>query len=636
MAGPSYEEYLSLTKKEEEQAPVYEQVEPTLEEQTNTGMLYDVAEKLKYLDNIRSKAFAVTAGPVFDLAQGKDPSVAIKKEFESLEPQGQSSFAGRFREIFPDQKPLMDTPVQDIVQGEHVKGMAKQWAQKEFPRTYETLSSVVPSDIPGSALDMVTGELALKKIPQSGIVNTLDDAASVNREKGLTRVMDSNQDRAKVNTEQVNNQKIKIVGDTLEKYGVANEIKDPEKLHNILSGEPGTEFDQFGRQRSTKGKGLINEISDSVRSSAEYFTYKLGNVDISKMADDIVKKLSGEAGDKNSLVPFSDESHVKLSNDLQSRLKIGQEGTSRSFQDLIDMKRNAADAIYEIKNNPQTYGIQGVTDLKVNKAIWDWVDDHITNLGKTGDNDVGQFILANSELSDLLTAKDITAGAKTNNMLGASLAEAAMMAGGGLAVGDALGHPIVGASIGGGLGAARSLSRDMGSQLPSRIANVQQAAADFLRPSQGLKSLSPLTSAGVVANIPDMQQQMLMRRGVVENLADYEIPRTAREILANRQTVLAKIAQATNDPNIVNVLGDALNKHPDKLSAIMPSLIMNPQFQNIFRANKYQTWVDGKILDPMERQKAYNEVNNRADLSNTQKIMLQDGLNRDGSFPESF
>ncbi len=636
MAGPSYEEYLSLTKKEEEQAPVYEQVEPTLEEQTNTGMLYDVAEKLKYLDTIRSKAFAVTAGPVFDLAQGKDPSIAIKKEFESLEPQGQSSFAGRFREIFPDQKPLMDTPVQDIVQGEHVKGMAKQWAQKEFPRTYETLSSVVPSDIPGSALDMVTGELALKKIPQSGLVNTLDDAASVNRERGLTRVMDSNADRAKVNTEQINNQKIKIVGDTLEKYGVANEIKDPEKLHNILSGEPGTEFDQFGRQRSTKGKGLINEISDSVRSSAEYFTYKLGNVDISKMADDIVKKLSGEAGDKNSLVPFSDESHVKLSNDLQSRLKIGQEGTSRSFQDLIDMKRNAADAIYEIKNNPQTYGIQGVTDLKVNKAIWDWVDDHITNLGKTGDNDVGQFILANSELSDLLTAKDITAGAKTNNMLGASLAEAAMMAGGGLAVGDALGHPIVGASIGGGLGAARSLSRDMGSQLPSRIANVQQAAADYLRPSQGLKSLSPLTSAGVVANIPDMQQQMLMRRGVVENLADYEIPRTAREILANRQTVLAKIAQATNDPNIVNVLGDALNKHPDKLSAIMPSLIMNPQFQNIFRANKYQTWVDGKILDPMERQKAYNEVNNRADLSNTQKIMLQDGLNRDGSFPESF
>jgi len=636
MAGPSYEEYLSLTKKEEEQAPVYEQVEPTLEEQTNTGMLYDVAEKLKYLDTIRSKAFAVTAGPVFDLAQGKDPSIAIKKEFESLEPQGQSSFAGRFREIFPDQKPLMDTPVQDIVQGEHVKGMAKQWAQKEFPRTYETLSSVVPSDIPGSALDMVTGELALKKIPQSGLVNTLDDAASANRERGLTRVMDSNQDRAKVNTEQVNNQKIKIVGDTLEKYGVANEIKDPEKLHNILSGEPGTEFDQFGRQRSTKGKGLINEISDSVRSSAEYFTYKLGNVDISKMADDIVKKLSGEAGDKNSLVPFSDESHVKLSNNLQSRLKIGQEGTSRSFQDLIDMKRNAADAIYEIKNNPQTYGIQGVTDLKVNKAIWDWVDDHITNLGKTGDNDVGQFILANSELSDLLTAKDITAGAKTNNMLGASLAEAAMMAGGGLAVGDALGHPIVGASIGGGLGAARSLSRDMGSQLPSRIANVQQAAADYLRPSQGLKSLSPLTSAGVVANIPDMQQQMLMRRGVVENLADYEIPRTAREILANRQTVLAKIAQATNDPNIVNVLGDALNKHPDKLSAIMPSLIMNPQFQNIFRANKYQTWVDGKILDPMERQKAYNEVNNRADLSNTQKIMLQDGLNRDGSFPESF
>ncbi len=263
-------------------------------------------------------------------------------------------------------------------------------------------------------------------------------------------------------------------------------------------------------------------------------------------------------------------------------------------------------------------------------------DIYITNLGKAGDNDVGQFILANSELSDLLTAKDITAGAKTNNMLGASLAEAAMMAGGGLAVGDALGHPIVGASIGGGLGAARSLSRDMGSQLPSRIANVQQAAADYLRPSQGLKSLSPLTSAGVVANIPDMQQQMLMRRGVVENLADYEIPRTAREILANRQTVLAKIAQATNDPNIVNVLGDALNKHPDKLSAIMPSLIMNPQFQNIFRANKYQTWVDGKILDPMERQKAYNEVNNRADLSNTQKIMLQDGLNRDGSFPESF
>jgi hypothetical protein len=102
---------------------------------------------------------------------------------------------------------------------------------------------------------------------------------------------------------------------------------------------------------------------------------------------------------------------------------------------------------------------------------------------------------------------------------------------------------------------------------------------------------------------------------------------------------LAKLSQVTDNQGLVKGLQDAIEKHPDKLKTILP--LMGMQFPNLFAADKYNRF-DGKIFDPdpiMKQQliqRAYKDVELKKDLSNTEKTMLWDGLNRDGSLPDTF
>ena len=639
---PTAEELMAL------QGPVEQEplpIEPTLEETSGARDLYSLVDKLKYLDKARSAVFSATAGPVFDIAQGKNPLPNIEKELVTNEPQPLSSFMGRFREVFPGQKPMMSTPQEDVASKTvlglgKIEAAGKLWAQKELPDLYNFASNVVPSDVVGATLDAMTGKYVLPKIPQTGLVNALDEGASSGRRTGLLRASDL--ERSK-NIEMVNNSKMKIVGDTLNKYGVADQISNPEKLHATLVGEEATHYDEIGRQRTLPAVGgLIDELHGTVKEAAEHLSNEIAPIDINTMASDITNELRGQAAKKTSLVPFGEAEEAKLASDIREKLKVDQGNTQATIGELIDMKRNAADHIYEIKNNPATYGVQGVTDLKVNKAIWSWIDNTITDMAtKNGNPNVKSFVLANSELSDLLNAKDIVAGAKTSSLTGASALEAAGLAGVGLAAGTAVGHPILGASIGGGFGAGRAILKDVSSQMPSRAASLAQNAADYIRPRQGLSAFSPITTTGAAAsapptvqNVPTLQQQLMMRKGVIENLAEFKIPRTVDGIFANKELVLAKIAQVTNDPKMVDGLRDTMNMHPDLFKNALPALQM--QFPQIFVANRFPSWSNGKLLDPMDIQVALKELAAKPGLSNTQRMIINNGLLRDGSFPESF
>lgn len=121
-----------------------------------------------------------------------------------------------------------------------------------------------------------------------------------------------------------------------------------------------------------------------------------------------------------------------------------------------------------------------------------------------------------------------------------------------------------------------------------------------------------------------------MKRGIVENLSNYQIPRDANEILKNPQIAIAKIAQVTNDKNLISSVTEALENHPEKLDALMPALTM--QFPNIFEADPYQR-VNGKILDPIIREKAKSDIM-ASGKTNTEKMMLINGINKDGSLPK--
>jgi hypothetical protein len=639
----------------------------TSEEALGFNRLYDVADKLKYLDNLRSKAFASTIGPMIDIGKGVDPTIAMGKEYSSWEPQASSSFMGRFREAFPSQKPIMDTPAEDIAQGEPRLAAFKTFAQKEFPRAYGAVSGVVPSDVPGAIADTLTGNLVLPRLPQASTVNALDELAQSGRERGLLK--NSGAGRLE-DIEKVNTKKMQIIGNTLNEYGIADQIHDPEKLHSTLNGEYEIVYDAAGRQKGKPGYGLINELTDSVKDAAQYFTNQKYVTDIKQIANDIINKMAGESSGQNSLVDFSAKDRSDLINKVQSKLRTNVKGGVRTVGDLIEIKRNAADAIYELKSNASTYGVQGVTDLKINKAIWSAVDSEIENLMNIDPN-AKSFIKANGDLSNLLHARDMVAGAKTSKLMGSTMVEALGTAGLGLTGGSAIGRPVLGASIGGGFGALKAITKDISSQLPSRGASLAQNAADYLRPRKGLSALSsvdipisagegrvriPTLGSGAMTNIPniinpqdnagrfpqsvpDLQQQAMMRRGLVENLADYEIPRNSRDVLDQKQLVIAKVAQISNDPKFTAGLEDALNKHPDKVEEMLKGVSL--QFPQLMVADKYNR-INGKIFDvnPQVQQmiihQAYQKIKTDGSLSNSEKAILWNGLNRDGTLPDSY
>lgn len=147
-------------------------------------------------------------------------------------------------------------------------------------------------------------------------------------------------------------------------------------------------------------------------------------------------------------------------------------------------------------------------------------------------------------------------------------------------------------------------------------------------------------ASSMTSKIPTQQEQYMMRRGLVENLADYQVPRNTQQILANKDMVYAKVAQAINDPAMLEGLKDALNKHPDKLKSILPVLVTaQPQ---LFEADKYNR-VDGKVfhVDPMMQEKLRNDAKKDIEakkdtMTNTERIILLNGLYRDGSLPDSF
>lgn len=280
-----------------------------------------------------------------------------------------------------------------------------------------------------------------------------------------------------------------------------------------------------------------------------------------------------------------------------------------SLSEAEDMKRRMNKQITDLVQDRLAGGeYNKATDVGISeakKAIQVQIDDIMKKT--LGDAKFQEYLARERDLSNYQNFQDVFKNARARNI-------------------DNLGKYIpVGNEQRGTLRTALNAGQDM---YQRNMAGINMSLAQD-------KPFSSVNYTPENVVVPSATAQLMMRKGFVENLADFEIPRSADEILKNKQLVLAKIAQSTNDPRAVAVLEDVLNKHPDKLGSALPALIANPAMTNLFKVNKYQSWVNGRILDPMEQQKAYKEVTDRK-ISNTEKSILWDGLNRDGSFPESF
>ena len=597
---------------------------------------YSVGDKLSYLDKARSAVM----GPLIQAATLGSPIETIKKEYTNLEPQPESSFVGRAREIFPNQNPIMDTPIEDIEQGERLKAASKAWLQNKFPKAYGVASSMVPSDVAAMPIDMVLSQ-KMPSIPvgkvTSLISSKLDDMAVLNREKTLVNEVGQTGSKA---AKEIDSLKTQKVTNTLERYGVSGKLKNPYELKKSLSGETRLSYDSNGNQVPTKvSKGIIGQLGDELRMGADHLTNKIGNVDIKNIADKAIEKLEGAYRSESSAVPFGPKESETLKKQIYSILKVKEGDNYRPFDSLIDSKRNSAKYYFDLKNDPATPMVAGPSLTASHKAIWDQIDNHIDDVALT-DPDVSAFARQNSDMSDLLNAEEMLGGARQQSIMSPNLIDIGAGAGIGYGLGTAVGSPQYGAFIGGGIGAMRGAATEVRTTIPARIGSAQQSLANKISPITQVQTGNPMANmTATIRSIPTQQEQYMMRRGLVENLADFQVPRSASAILSNKDMVFAKVAQATNDPAILEGLKESLSKHPDKLKSILPVLVM--QFPQLFEADKYNR-VDGRIFhpDPMMQEKlrndAKNEVESRRDkMTNTERIMILRGLNMDGSLPES-
>jgi len=111
---------------------------------------------------------------------------------------------------------------------------------------------------------------------------------------------------------------------------------------------------------------------------------------------------------------------------------------------------------------------------------------------------------------------------------------------------------------------------------------------------------------------------------IPEALLDIELPRNTEQVMAKPHLLLAKLAQQTDNIDLVVQVKEAM-KNPEKMKKFMP--ILARQYPNLFEYDEYGAW-DSKLIDPADRQLYSRDINRREDLNIYQKTEIIDHLNR--------
>lgn len=496
---------------------------------------------------------------------------------------------------------------------------------------------ISPNDVAGFVSDIGIAHVGTSPFAEKiseGTQQFLESQAEKNRVKTLSRISGLD-DTSKA----LASGKIHTSVDTLKDYGIADQISNPAKLHETLMGKVTPTLDSFGNKAYVNQPGLISNLTKEVNKHVDALSAAAPEVDSHDLVDKIYNDVANRASDPTSMSSFSGKQDNALLKRINDIIEPDQYPT-RSIKELIAMKRNSADKIWELGSGRIALPVEGSTEAGIHQALWKNVDNHVKNIAQSGVPGSMELVQKNNDLSNLLRARDLTINAPLRDVVSPSIFEAATAQ----AAGTASGHAMIGSRP------ARGLIERQLDVLPARTANAQEGVSNMLSntnqqasqvagsvaaqyPQEQTQQVQANPQGRFPQSVPDIQQQLMMRKGLVENLAEYKIPRTAEGILQNPKLALAKLAQTTNNKAMVDGFQDAIMMHPELLKNTLPAFIM--QFPQVFAPNRFPSWSNGKLLDPMDIQTAYKEVENKQ-ISNTQKVMLQDGLNRDGTFPESF
>jgi hypothetical protein len=577
------------------------------------GALGKVAGALQYA----AKPYSVIASPALEAATeyaktessypGEDIVRGVSagarqlgKELTQFEPTPESSVAHQLRKL-------------GIGQEAPVKSLPSQM-EEQFPILSSKIKSTTYGDIGGFAADVALAH-EMPSIPigkaTSAMAERLSKAASLNREKALTRISNVAGDIA---NEAVNKAKNQIIGNTLEKYGLSPLISDEVALKEAIGGKYEPRFNSLGEEIPVKVKsGLIDDLHDQAVSGGNFISNKISPINASTLADDVFNNLSNKYSDPSSGAKWSPSVSSELRQSIDNVIKPNQL-QDRSFGDLVKLKKSVADMYYDRLNKPELYSAEGPMPKAIYKAIWDEIDNKISSLAQS-DPDIKSFVQNNTDLSRMLDANNMLSGVKRESLKSLSLPEVAVGVGGGYLAGLPFGQGPAGAIVGGLYKGSGPLARAMEEKIPSYVARAQEAAASKLTP---ITSTSfPSISAGINIMTPDKKAA----------LSEYKLPRTFDEFQKQLPMVKSKLEMVMG-PDMAQKALSQVSSSPQEFFDKLP--LLENELPGLFQYDRYRR-VNGRIFDPTLKALAEKEILD-SPMSNTEKMIKQSQLLQNGRY----
>lgn len=585
---------------------------PTLEEKYLDPFIYPhIVEPVTNALNTIGTFGQIAAAPVNQALRATSQMIQGKPTDETinpiLHPLDYANKYGSFNSVM-ETLPTGNKPISEMLPETSVGS----YLSEQFPKASSYLKAITPNAVASVPVDIETMKIMAPSIAKSRVA--LENIAEskipsmLNREQLADQIISGHSKNTALLDELKNSAKIGEVKDFFLKHPELNRVNGTKTLDELVGFEE-KYLDQYGRKKDTRSGGLISDLTNK---QSEYMSKIPVNQKTGFEAADLQQRAIENLDDMNlthrsrqSAEKFIREEIPVLENSALNKHPI-------DYADEIRKRSNKLMTDSSFTTDGLERSAQESAAMAMEKASRDILDEK--GIGKLGDADYAGYYKNQQNLSNAMRLRDLYSGSRVSQK--------------GVTV------PV------GGLerGIAREIMGLKSTHIdPFLLDSANRVYNRQTVPDLVAGSLQNNKNAAIV-NIPNIQEQMKMQKGLVQNLADYQIPRDSDEILANPKVVLAKLAQVTNDPKIIGMVKEVVDSHPERLQDILGPLTI--QFPNIFESDPYSR-INGKIAhpDPMIRQqlihKAYQDVNNSG-LTNTEKALLKDGLNRDGSLPKTF
>ena len=536
-----------------------------------------------------------------DIIKGATAGVKqLGKELTQWEPTPESSIATQLQKLnIGQQRPIQSLPSE---------------MEKEFPILSSRIKGTSYGDIAGLGADIALAH-AVPSAPVgkalSSVSSKLSEMASLNREKALTRMSNVAGDIA---NESVNKAKNRIIGNTLEKYGLSPLLNDEVALKEAIGGKYEPVYNALGEEVPKKVKpGLVDELHDQTVQAGSFIKNKISPINAQSLSDDVLNRLSNEYSDPSSGAAWGPNTQVKLKESIDNVIKPDML-QDRDFGQLVKLKKSVADMYWERMKKPELYSAEGPMPKAIYKAIWDEIDNKISSLAQS-DPDIKAFVQTNTDLSRMIDANGMLSGAKRESLKNLSIPEVAVGVGGGYLAGLPFGQGPAGAIVGGLYKGSGPLARAMEEKIPSYMSRMQESVANKLIPTTQL----PLPQISAGANIMTPSKKAAVN--------EYKLPRTYDEFQAQMPMVKSKLEMVMG-PDMAQQAIAQMSSSPQEFFDKLP--LLENQLPGLFQYDRYRR-INGRIFDPTLKALAEKEILD-SPMSNTEKMIQQSQLLQNGRY----